>query len=236
MAAPAKTRIAHMVAPGRKVRCRRGVHHGLVPFVDLEGSILGPLVVLDRFRENHISDEGRVRSQPRHLDLVTNRAGNAICRSAVPLWKLLQRKTRKELSVPSRIPVRQPDGWHMADRAFILDRLFRLRMIHCLPPHASLPIRIAGRVSHNARAPFESDRNVLARARRQPVMTSYTPFRCSKKSSRGRLVALGVLRLRLALWHCRNSSDREAQNNRDAPTESHRQPFHNFPSARSQRR
>src|SRR5712671_4590192 len=37
MAAPAKTRIAHMVAPGRKVRRRRGMHHGLVPLVDVEG-------------------------------------------------------------------------------------------------------------------------------------------------------------------------------------------------------
>src|SRR6266851_4174072 len=130
MAAPAKTRITHMVAPGREVRRRRGVHHGLVPFVDVEGSILGPLVVLDWFREDHISDEGRVRSQPRLLNLVTNRAGNAICCGAIPLWKLLQRKTRQDPSVPSRVAVRQPDGRHMADRAFILDRLLGLRMIH----------------------------------------------------------------------------------------------------------
>src|ERR1700739_3739612 len=128
MAAPAKTRIAHMVTPGRKVRGRRGVQHALVPLVDVEGAILGPLVVLDWFREDHISHEGRLRSQPRLLNLVTNRAGDAICRGAVPLWKLSQGKTRNQLSVPSRIPVRQPDGWHMADRAFILDRLFRLRM------------------------------------------------------------------------------------------------------------
>src|SRR5258708_6375429 len=123
MAAPAKTRIAHMVAPGREVRRRRGVHHGLVPFVDVEGSIFGPLVVLDWFREDHISDEGRFRSQPRLLNLVTNRAGNAICCGAIPLWKLSQRKTRQDRSVPSRVAVRQPDGRHMADRAFILDRL-----------------------------------------------------------------------------------------------------------------
>src|SRR5580692_898043 len=122
MTAPAETRIAHMVALGREVRRRRGVHHGLVPFVDVEGSILGALVVLDWFREDHISDEGRVRPQPCLPNLVANRAGNPICCGAVPLWKLLQWKTRKDLSVPSRIPVRQPYGRHMADRAFILNR------------------------------------------------------------------------------------------------------------------
>src|SRR5258708_4213804 len=130
MAAPAKTRIAHMVSSGREVRRRRGVHHGLVPFVDVEGSIFGPLVVLDWFRKDHISDEGRVRPQPRLLDLVANRASDPICRGAVPLWIFLQWKTRKDLSVPSRIPVRHPDGRHMADRAFVLDHLLRLRMTH----------------------------------------------------------------------------------------------------------
>src|ERR1039458_3238376 len=105
MAAPSKTRIAHMVAPGRGVRRRRGVHHGLVPFVDVEGSIFGPLVVLDWFRDHHVANEGRVRPQPRLLNLVANRASNPICCGAVPLWKLLQWKTRKDLSVPSRISV-----------------------------------------------------------------------------------------------------------------------------------
>jgi hypothetical protein len=70
-------------------------------FVDVEGPILGPLVVLDRFREDHISDEGRVRSQPRLLNLVANRAGDPICCRAVPLGKLLQRKERKDLRVLS---------------------------------------------------------------------------------------------------------------------------------------
>src|SRR5580704_10562052 len=92
----------------------------------------------------------------------------------------------------------------MADRALVLDRLLRLRMIHGLAPHTSLPIRIARRVSHNARAPLESDRDILARTRLESVMTSHTPFRCAKKSSRRRLVALRVLRLRLAEQHCRN--------------------------------
>src|SRR5690349_11739691 len=132
MAAPAKTRLAYMVAPGREVRRRRRMHYRLVAFVHLEGPILGPLVVLDRFREDHISDEGRLRSQPRLLNLMTNRAGDTICGGAVALGKLLQRKTRKHLRVFSRIPVRHPNGRHMADRAFVLDRLLRLRMIHRL--------------------------------------------------------------------------------------------------------
>src|ERR1700675_4556477 len=115
MATPAETRIAHMVAPGREVCRRRGVHHGLVPFIDVEGSILGPQVVLDRFRDHHVPNEGRVRPESRLLNLVTNRAGDPICCRAVPIGKLLQWKTRKALSVPSRISVSQPDGWHMAD-------------------------------------------------------------------------------------------------------------------------
>src|ERR1700675_316461 len=129
MAAPAKTRIAHMVAPGREVRRRRGVHHGLVPFVDVEGSILGPQVVLNRLRDHHVPNEGRVRPQPRLLNLVANRAGYPICCRAVPMGELLQRKARKDLSVPSRIPVRQPDGWHMAARELVLERLLGLRMM-----------------------------------------------------------------------------------------------------------
>src|SRR6202795_3281674 len=174
MAAPAKTRIAHMVAPGREVRRRRGVHHGLVPFVDVEGSILGPQVVLDRFRDHHVPNEGRVRPQPRLLNLVANRASYPICCGEAPLWKLLQWKTRKDLSVPSRISVRQPDGRHCADRAFIFNRLLRFPMIHRLALRASLPISIAGRVSHNACAPLESDRDILSRTRLESVITSHT--------------------------------------------------------------
>src|ERR1700722_6303168 len=130
MATPAETCIAYMVALGREVSRRRGVHHGLVPFVDFERSIFGPLVVLDRFREDHISDKGRRRSQPRLVNLVANRASHPIRCGAVPFWKLLQWKARKELSVLSRSPVRHPHGRHMADRAFILNRLVRLRMVN----------------------------------------------------------------------------------------------------------
>src|SRR5580700_3174190 len=115
MATTAKARIADMAAPGREVCRRRGVHHGLVPFVDVEGPIFGPQIVLDRFRDCHVPNKGRVRPQPRLLNLVTNRAGDPICCGAVAVGKLLQWKTRKDLSVPSRIPVSQPDGWHMAD-------------------------------------------------------------------------------------------------------------------------
>src|ERR1700681_3345715 len=57
MAASAKTRIAHMIAFRRDVRRRRGVHHGLVPFVDVEGPVLGPQVVLDRFRDHYIANK-----------------------------------------------------------------------------------------------------------------------------------------------------------------------------------
>src|ERR1700681_4812397 len=70
MAAPAKTRIAHMVAFRRDVCRRRGVHHGLVPFVDVETPILGPQVVLSWFRDHYIPNKGRVRSQSRLLDLL----------------------------------------------------------------------------------------------------------------------------------------------------------------------
>src|ERR1700674_1476604 len=80
VAAPAKTRIAHMAAERREVRRRRGVHHGLVPFVDVKGPILGPHIVLDWFRDHHIPNKSRVRSQSRLLNLVANRAGDAIGR------------------------------------------------------------------------------------------------------------------------------------------------------------
>src|ERR1700730_7916924 len=103
MAAPAKTRIANMVAPGREVRRRRGGHDGLVAVVDVEGSILGPQVVLDRFRDHHVPNEGRVRPQPRLLNLVANGAGYPICCRAVPMGELLQRKERKNYIFSSSI-------------------------------------------------------------------------------------------------------------------------------------
>src|SRR5258706_5865285 len=62
MATPAEACIAYVVAPGREVRRRRGVHDGLVPFVDVEGPVFGPQVVLDGLREHHIPHKGRVRS------------------------------------------------------------------------------------------------------------------------------------------------------------------------------
>src|ERR1700730_1254226 len=103
MAAPAKTRIAHMVALGRDVCRRRGVHHGLMPFVDVEGSVLWAHVVLDRFREHHVPNEGRVRPQPRLLNLVANRAGYPICCRAVPMGVHLQMKERKNYIFSSSI-------------------------------------------------------------------------------------------------------------------------------------
>src|ERR1700737_4870170 len=91
MATAAETGIAHVVRLGREVRRRRGMHHGLVTFVDVERPILGSQVVLYRFREHHVAHEGRGRPQPGVLNLVANRAGYAVCCRA-PVGKLLQRK------------------------------------------------------------------------------------------------------------------------------------------------
>ena len=43
MAAPAEPRVAHLVALRRQVGSGRGVHHRLVPFIDVEGPILRPI-------------------------------------------------------------------------------------------------------------------------------------------------------------------------------------------------
>src|ERR1700730_14984599 len=111
-----------------------------MPFVDIEGSILGTHIVLDRFRDHHVSNEGRIRSQPGLLNLVANRAGNSVCRGAVSLGKLLEWKTRKHLSLPARVAIHQMDRWHVTNRALILDGRLRLRMIDWLAPHAALPV------------------------------------------------------------------------------------------------
>jgi hypothetical protein len=72
MATTAKARIADVVTLEGKVRRCRGMHHGLVPFVDREGPILRALAVLVRLRDDYIADEGCLRPQTRLLNLVAN--------------------------------------------------------------------------------------------------------------------------------------------------------------------
>src|ERR1700686_4431778 len=106
------------------------MHHGLVPFVDVEGALLRAYVFFDRFRDDHVSNEGRIRSQSRFFNLVANRAGDSVGCSTIAFGKFLQRKPDKNLSLPSLIPVSKMDRRHMASRALILDSRCRLRMIN----------------------------------------------------------------------------------------------------------
>jgi hypothetical protein len=99
------------------------VHQRLVPFVDLERTILWPVAALIRLCDRYIPDERRRCSQPLVFDLVAHRARNSIRRRLVPLGKLLKRKAGKQLGVASGISVCHSHRWHMANRALILNRL-----------------------------------------------------------------------------------------------------------------
>src|SRR3979411_3222275 len=54
-------------------------------------------------------------------------------------------------------------------------------MIDGLAPHARLPVWIARRVCHHARAPLGTDGHVLSTARGQTVVTCKATVRCLKQ-------------------------------------------------------
>src|SRR6202011_1923242 len=71
-------------------------------------------------------------------------------------------------------------NWHVADRTFILYRGLRFWMINRFAPHASLPIRIARRITHHARPPSKPDGDILARRRYDSVVASEATVRSLK--------------------------------------------------------
>src|ERR1700675_624047 len=139
------------------------MHYGLMALVGVEGPILWPHIVLNRFGDRHVSNEGRIGSQSGLFNLVANGAGNSVCGCTVSFGKFLQWKASKHLRLPSGIPVCNMDRRHMANRALILDDRLRLRMIDGLAPYATLPVGIPRRVGHDARPPLRADGDVLAR-------------------------------------------------------------------------
>jgi hypothetical protein len=129
VATPAQPRVAHMVPFGGPVGRGRGVHQGLMPFVNCKRPVLWAIAVCVRLCDGHISNESRRRPQSHILNLVTNRARHPILRRLISFGKLLQRKTGKDPRVPLRIPVGHTDRRHVADRAIVLNHMLRLGMI-----------------------------------------------------------------------------------------------------------
>jgi hypothetical protein len=105
---------------------------------------------------------------------MTYRAGNSVCGDRILLGIFVEGQVRENFAETAlQLGFVTRDG-HVAVGATIFDDSSRFGMVQILAPHAGLPVRVARRIRHGARAPFETDRYILARWSREAVVTGQT--------------------------------------------------------------
>src|SRR5438128_485782 len=141
-----------------------------MPWLDLERAVLGTRVRILRRLDNEAAVEALRRTEPVFTYLMAHGARYAVGRLPSLFVVGGERQMREYLSAFAAQLRLVPRDRHVADRAVVLDRCRRFRVIDRLAPDACLPVRIARRIRHHAGAPVEPDRHVLARRRHQAVM------------------------------------------------------------------
>src|SRR5690348_4400583 len=114
----------------------------------------------------------------------------------------------------------------MTISAPVLDLGLLSGMVHVFPANAGLPIRITGRVPHDAGAPVEANRNILPACGSQLVVTREATIRRVE-----RRLDLGVL---VSAPHVRRNGETGECHNPAVNRFAHYQPFTRLPSAQSQ--
>src|SRR5205807_7370318 len=145
------------------------IHDALLPLCNRERAVLGPVVLAFRRFDDKSSIETLARAQLFFADLVTDRTCNAILGHTLGVF--CKGQEREHLALFSLLLRFVTRGRHMADRAFVLNIAFRLRMVDDFPTNAGLPIRVPRRIRHDTGAPVEAYRNILTAGRSELVMT-----------------------------------------------------------------
>ena len=108
-------------------------------------------------------DEALARAEAIGGNLMAERAGDAV--GGQPCSLPAARPTADARTPAPRPPAARRRGArhrHVTDRALVLDRVGRRRVVDGLAAHRRLPVRIARRVRHHRGAPGRADRDVLA--------------------------------------------------------------------------
>ena len=124
-----------------------GVHHRLVTVVGCKGTILGADVEVHSAGDDELPLKVDGGAEVLLVDLMAHRAGDAVLRGTLKLGcflrELLEGKAREDFGVAVLVAVDQADGSHMAERAVILDELFRLGVVDGFATDAALPVGVA---------------------------------------------------------------------------------------------
>src|SRR5580704_201389 len=180
VAGSAKSRIANLRAFFRKESSGRALHYPLMARIDNERPMLGPPIRRLRRVDYEIADVTGWSAKVLFGDLVTHRAGDAVRRFCIVLLIRIEWKAGEDIHLLLlRVCVEVRHG-HVAMRTFVLDLRCRRWMVNRLPPHASLPVRIARGVGHDACAPIEPDGIVCSRLRFHAVVASHAAVGCLK--------------------------------------------------------
>ena len=170
------------------------------------------------FIESQPAAETIGRSQPLGLNLMAQRAGNAVHRQ-----RMIGMRGSKNAVIQHRGLAAGGGGGkmrhrHVAGGAFILDKFFVLRIGQGLPPHGCAVVRITGRIGHHGRAPVSIDGYIHPAGGLQPGVAGRTlpgggeqcSFHVEQRARlRGLIGRRGLRRRRRAA--CRH--DHQRQNN-----------------------
>src|SRR5205823_6273260 len=170
MASCADLRLPYVFRLSWAESARRRAHDPGLSGLYFERAVLRPKTFLVRGLDHKSPDETLSRAELVFGDLMTERTGHAVRRQPVAGLFRIEWQMRENLAFAAaelRFPARHR---HVADGALVLDRCPRFGMIHALATHRALPVGVPRGVCHHARPPVETDRDVLARGCREPVV------------------------------------------------------------------
>src|SRR3954470_23044716 len=127
----------------RNEALRRRLHDRLMTRVGQEGTVLLAMILIRHTGNFHISVKGLGCAKALALDLMTDRARDAVLGEGVLVMLPQQRQAGEDLRLLSFSLVDEVLCRHMTARAFILDIGAYLWMINGLAPNAALPVRIS---------------------------------------------------------------------------------------------
>src|SRR5215472_4142119 len=137
---------------------------------------------------------------------------------------------RKHLALcPFPLRLEMTNG-HVTGGALVLNRRLGLGVIHAFAPDAALPIGVAGRISHHAGTPIETDGDVFTGRRDESIVTSQAAVRGPKtRGGRALPFARSSVTAQQA-WRPRQQSQHDKQIPKPF---AHHQPSFSLPSAQS---
>ncbi len=135
----------------------------LMTLVDIEGSVLGTVVRILEAGKDDIAAEGLRRAEAGVLDLVADRAGDAVGRGSIFAEDRGEWQVREDLRFAALCCSREVRQRHVTGGALVFDIGLRLGVIDGFAANAALPVGVARGIGHDTGAPVKADGNILAR-------------------------------------------------------------------------